>query len=292
MWLPGRRRDVFEVGVVMQHHGAVVLGHRRRQQVDDARRPVMAAGGHAELDVPRPLGDRLADRQDHVAGTATGGDLTYVSEVAAGVAGFEIDGDAGRRGPIHDEPGEDRAHDGMGHPGVYRRVDQVELARASWPGRQRHRRAWRMISGSVMSGPTPKAYGSSRSCSIRRCRLATNSRAALTVSFFVVVPSSFAAKARASSFKSIIVFISPRVYLGLYRQQYQVAGPSLRRAAAMASAVRGPMPGTAAISSGVAAASRLTEPKWVSSTLRRAAPSPGMLSSTETVIRLERFSRW
>src|ERR1022692_3999892 len=90
---------------------------------------------------------------------------------------------------------------GMRDPGLRGGIDQVELAGAA---RQYHRRACRMISVSAMSGPTPRAYGSSSSCSIRWRLLATNCRAAFTVSFFVEVPSSLAATSSASSFRSII----------------------------------------------------------------------------------------
>src|ERR1022692_833325 len=86
--------------------------------------------------------------------------------------------------------------------------------------RDGHRRAVRMMSGSLMSGPTPRACGSSSSRSIRRRRLATNSSAALTVSFFVVVPSSLAARSSASSFRSIMVFIYLILLLRIYRWQH------------------------------------------------------------------------
>src|SRR4051794_28207811 len=55
---------------------------------------------------------------------------------------------------------------------------------------------------------------------MRRRRLATNSNAALTVSFLVVVPSSLAASSRASSFKSIIVFIYSTVQSRIYSAQH------------------------------------------------------------------------
>ncbi len=60
----------------------------------------------------------------------------------------------------------------------------------------------------------------------------------------------------------------------------------------IASAVRLPMPGTDVISSTFAAANRLSEPNRVNSALRRISPRPGMASSADAVIRLDRRSRW
>ena len=59
----------------------------------------------------------------------------------------------------------------------------------------------------------------------------------------------------------------------------------------MVAASRGPMPGTAAISSMLAALSLRTEPKCLSRTLRRAGPSPGTSSSALVVAALPRFCR-
>jgi hypothetical protein len=56
--LPGAGRNVLEIGIVVQHHGAMVIGH---------------LVGHADLDLTRPLCDRLADRQrDREAAAASG----------------------------------------------------------------------------------------------------------------------------------------------------------------------------------------------------------------------------
>ena len=52
------------------------------------------------------------------------------------------------------------------------------------------------------------------------------------------------------------------------------------------------MPGTAAISSTLAALSLRTEPKCLSKVLRRAGPSPGTSSSTLVVAALLRLARW
>jgi hypothetical protein len=41
--LSGAGGDVLEIGVVVQHHGAMVLGHRGGQQIDDAGGAVVAA---------------------------------------------------------------------------------------------------------------------------------------------------------------------------------------------------------------------------------------------------------
>src|SRR6266487_2530560 len=67
---------------------------------------------------------------------------------------------------------------------------------------------------------------------MRRRRLATKWSAALTVSFLVVVPSSLAASAKSSSFRSIIVFILPSLLPWTHHRQYQVgftAAPVDRR---------------------------------------------------------------
>ena len=69
------------------------------------------------------------------------------------------------------------------------------------------------------------------------------------------------------------------------------AGPLsavVARAAAMASAVLLPIPGTSAISSMEAARSRLSEPKRRNSALRLISPSPGIPSSVLAVIVFER----
>ena len=54
----------------------------------------------------------------------------------------------------------------------------------------------------------------------------------------------------------------------------------------------GPNPGTAAISSTLAALSLRTDPKCLSSAVRREGPSPGTPSSAEAVMPLERRWRW
>src|SRR5262249_9400095 len=97
-------------------------------------------------------------------------------------------------------------------------VDEIEL---TWTNGNRHRRACRMTSESAMSGPTPNAYGSSSNCSMRRRRVATNSNAPLTVSFFLVVPSSLAASSSASSFRSIIVFMCLKVLPDIHARQHR-----------------------------------------------------------------------
>ena len=56
-------------------------------------------------------------------------------------------------------------------------------------------------------------------------------------------------------------------------------------------AVATPMPGTAVISSTLACFSRASDPKWVTSALRRCSPSPRTESSAEAVIRLDRLLR-
>ncbi len=60
----------------------------------------------------------------------------------------------------------------------------------------------------------------------------------------------------------------------------------------MVPASRGPMPGTVAISSGVAAASLLTEPNRLSRAARRAGPRPATLSSALAVRPRDLFCRW
>lgn len=58
------------------------------------------------------------------------------------------------------------------------------------------------------------------------------------------------------------------------------------------SAVRRPMPGTAQISSTVALRIRFTEPKCLSSAVRRVSPRPGTASRPLLVSRLARLARW
>jgi Major Facilitator Superfamily len=206
--LAGDRGNVLEVGVVVQSNGTMVLGDSRGHQVNDACRPVVPASGHPDLDIPGPFGNYLGHREDDVEASAPLSDKTDVGEVAPGVASLQVDGDASGGGAVRDQSCYDLAHRGMPNPCLSGSVNQVELTRTS---RQDHRRACRMTSSSAMSGPTPRANGSSSSWSMRRRLLATNSSAAFTVSFFVVVPSSLAARSSASSFKSIIVFIYTRI---------------------------------------------------------------------------------
>src|ERR1019366_5542451 len=219
MGLAGDGGNVLEVSVVVQDGSAVVLCDGCGDQVDDTRCTVVPTGGHPDLDIPGPLGNHLGDRQHDVETLTPLGDNTDVGKVTTGITSLQVDRYARSGGAVHDEPCYDFAHSRMPDPGLRGRVDQVELARA---GRQRHRRACRMTSASAMSGPTPRAYGSSSNCSIRRRLLATNSSAAFTVSFFVVVPSSLAARSSASSFRSIIVFIYTIILPGKHQQQHCV----------------------------------------------------------------------
>ena len=55
---------------------------------------------------------------------------------------------------------------------------------------------------------------------------------------------------------------------------------------------RRPMPGTAVISSTLASFKPATDPKCVTSALRRCSPSPRTESSADAVIRLDRLLRW
>jgi hypothetical protein len=138
MRLPGRRRDMFEVGLMVQYHRAMMLGHGRREQVDHACGTMVTSRGHPNLNVTRPVGDRLAHRQYHVERSAA---LAYRADIGggtAGVPGFKINGHTGGCGPIGDKPGDDVPDRGVVDPGVRRCVDQIELPGA---GRDRHRRA-------------------------------------------------------------------------------------------------------------------------------------------------------
>lgn len=88
--LPGDRSYVLEVGVVVQDNSAVVLSDRRRDQVDDARCPVVPASGHPDLNVPGALGDHRCHRQHDVQALASLRDNLDISKIAAGVTGFQI----------------------------------------------------------------------------------------------------------------------------------------------------------------------------------------------------------
>jgi hypothetical protein len=158
--LAGDSGNVLEVGVVVQDGRAVVLCDGCGQEVENSCCPVMPTSGHPDLDIPGPLGNRLGDGQHDVQTLAPLGDDTEVSQVTTGIASLQVDRHAGGGRTVHDEPSYDCAHTGVPDPGLRRGVDQVELA---WAGRQCHRRACRMTSASAMSGPTPRAYGSSSS---------------------------------------------------------------------------------------------------------------------------------
>jgi hypothetical protein len=217
MRLARGRRYVLKVSVIMQDDRAMMLSHRRGKQIDDASGSVVTSRGHANLDIAGALGDGFTNRQHHVEITAALGNCPNVADITTGVTRLQINGHTGRCGPVGDEAGDDIADWPHVAPRVSRSIDQVELTLAE---RNCHRRACRMTSASVMSGPTPKAYGSSSNCSMRRRRSATNPRAALTVSFLVVVPNSLAASAIASSSRSIIVFIYTSVLLRTSLRQY------------------------------------------------------------------------
>ncbi len=70
------------------------------------------------------------------------------------------------------------------------------------------------------------------------------------------------------------------------------SGAATPRASSTAFAVATPIPGTVVISSTLAARSRDTEPKCVTSALRRCSPNPRTESSAEAVMRLDRLLRW
>jgi hypothetical protein len=61
--LAGDGGNVVELGVIVKDDRTVVLGDGCSDQVDDTGRSVVPAGGHPNLDIPRPLGDHLGDRQ-------------------------------------------------------------------------------------------------------------------------------------------------------------------------------------------------------------------------------------
>src|SRR5207248_11003821 len=63
-------------------------------------------------------------------------------------------------------------------------------------------------------------------------------------------------------------------------------------AASTARAVLGPTPGTSVSSASLACWMRRTEPKCLSSAVRRVCPSPVTSSNAELVMRAERFCRW
>lgn len=81
--LTGRSGDVLEIGVVVQHHRAVVLGRGCGQQADHPGRAVMPPRGHPDLHLACPVRDDLADRQDDVEFFAALGDRPRIAEAAA-----------------------------------------------------------------------------------------------------------------------------------------------------------------------------------------------------------------
>lgn len=72
---------MFEVGLVVKHDRAMVLRHRRGDQIDDPSRPVMPASGHSDLDVTGSLSNNLSHRQHDVQIAATLSDQPDVSQV-------------------------------------------------------------------------------------------------------------------------------------------------------------------------------------------------------------------
>jgi hypothetical protein len=96
LWLAGDGGDVLEVRVVVQNHGAVVLGDGGGEQVDDPGATMMPPGRHTDLYVPCSLRDDLADRQDDVEIATAVGDDARLVEVPPGAAGLQVDGYTGR----------------------------------------------------------------------------------------------------------------------------------------------------------------------------------------------------
>jgi hypothetical protein len=50
---------MFEVGVVVQHDGSMLLGYGRGEQIDHPRSSMMATSGHPQLHLTGPLAWRL-----------------------------------------------------------------------------------------------------------------------------------------------------------------------------------------------------------------------------------------
>lgn len=125
MRLARGRRYVFKVSVVMQDNRAMMLSHRSGEQIDDASGSVMTSRGHANLDIAGALGDGFADRQHHVESPAALGNGPNVTDIATGVAGLQVNGHTGRRGPVGDEASDDIADRWHVGPRVSRRIDQI-----------------------------------------------------------------------------------------------------------------------------------------------------------------------
>lgn len=83
MRLASRRRDVLEVGVIVEDHRTVMFRDGGSQQVDYPGCAAMTTGGHADLDIPGTISDHLTDRQDDVEFFAAPGNRLNVGQIAA-----------------------------------------------------------------------------------------------------------------------------------------------------------------------------------------------------------------
>jgi hypothetical protein len=79
--LSGRRRDVLEVRVVVKDDCAVMLGHGGSEKIDDSGGSVVAARGHADLNVTRTFSDSFADGQHDIQRTAALSDGSHIGEI-------------------------------------------------------------------------------------------------------------------------------------------------------------------------------------------------------------------
>lgn len=107
--LSGGCGDVLEVGVVVHEYRAVELGDRGRDEIDDPCCPVLPFAGHQLLDFPGAVGDGFVDREVDVQRAAALRDVVDIGEIPAGVAGLQIDGEAGCGRSVCDESGNDVA---------------------------------------------------------------------------------------------------------------------------------------------------------------------------------------
>ncbi len=84
--------------------------------------PPMTPRSHANLDITRPLRNRLREHDEEVASTL--GDHTNVGKIPSGVASYQVDGHAGGRGAVRDETRDDVANLRVSDPRMGRGVNR------------------------------------------------------------------------------------------------------------------------------------------------------------------------
>lgn len=191
--LSSDRGDEIEVGVVVEHDMASLLGRGGDQQVRDLPTPLAAGSEHA-LHLACPL-QMLGCSLDQHEGSERTDEIVPLPVIARRVADLEI-ADPGAGGATNRRKRfDDRPHRGLPESGQYARVEQMA---------QRHASPRSATSTPARTSSALVTRGSRPAAAIRS--------ASLTVSLIVTVPSSARAALSAGSSISTRCLLMPRVY--------------------------------------------------------------------------------